>query len=99
MASIISGTPHNFSSRTITDQGATITRSTTTAGVGTVEDETIAQPSRKQYPFRMDGRLLRRILNLQNLRIHAGFPGAASVYYYCDDMPSVVMYEYQWDAS
>ena len=32
-------------------------------------------------------------------RIHAGFPGAASVYYYCDDMPSVVMYEYQWDAS
>ena len=31
--------------------------------------------------------------------IHAGFPGAASVYYYCDDMPSVVMYEYQWDAS
>ena len=27
--------------------------------------------------------------------IHAGFPGAASVYYYCDDMPSVVMYEYQ----
>ena len=30
--------------------------------------------------------------------IHAGFPGAASVYYYCDDMPSVVMYEYQWDA-
>ena len=27
--------------------------------------------------------------------IHAGFHGAASVYYYCDDMPSVVMYEYQ----
>ena len=34
-----------------------------------------------------------------SLRIPAGFPGAASVYYYCDDMPSVVMYEYQWDAS
>ena len=31
--------------------------------------------------------------------IHAGFPGSASVYYYCDDMPSMVMYEYQWDAS
>ena len=28
-------------------------------------------------------------------RIHAGFPGAASIYYYCDDMPSVVMYKYQ----
>ena len=34
-----------------------------------------------------------------NKGIHAGFPGAASVYYYSDDMPSVVMYECQWDAS
>ena len=31
--------------------------------------------------------------------IPSGFHGAASVYYCCDDMPSVVFDKYQWDAS
>ena len=27
------------------------------------------------------------------------FAASVYAYYYCDDMPSVVIYEYQWNAS